>query len=288
MAGALDQEHLLGHVQDAYHFEVPHFLAADGRWEIPQPFGTVTYFPHGGTHTSGFVISKFMVLEVVAAVIVAAIAIRLARRAAVTDRPRGRLWNFFEAVLLFIRDEVARPAIGHHDGDKFLPFLWTLFFFILTCNLLGMIPWLGSPTGAIGVTAALAFGTFLVVVGSGMAKLGPVHFWGSLVPHMDLPLALAVPLKPMIFGIELFGLLVKHFVLSVRLVANMFAGHLVLAVLVAFIGATAQSLLWYGVMPASIVGATLLSLLELFVAFLQAYIFTFLSALFIGMAVHPH
>lgn len=288
MAGALDQAHLLGHVQDAYHFEVPHFLAADGRWEIPQPFGTVTYFPHGGMHTSGFVISKFMVLEVVAAVIVAGVAIRLARRVGETDRPRGRLWNFFEAVLLFIRDEVARPAIGHHEGDKFLPFLWTLFFFILTCNLLGMIPWLGSPTGAIGVTAALAFGTFLVVVGSGMAKLGPVHFWGSLVPHMDLPLALAVPLKPMIFGIELFGLLVKHFVLSVRLVANMFAGHLVLAVLVAFIGVTAQSLLWYGVMPASIVGATLLSLLELFVAFLQAYIFTFLSALFIGMAVHPH
>jgi F-type H+-transporting ATPase subunit a len=105
---------------------------------------------------------------------------------------------------------------------------------------------------------------------------------------MDLPLPLAILLKPMIFGIEVLGLCIKHFVLSIRLLANMMAGHLVLAVLVAFILAAWRNPAIYAVFPASVLGAVALSLLELFVAFLQAYIFTFLSALFIGMAVHPH
>jgi F-type H+-transporting ATPase subunit a len=196
----------------------------------------------------------------------------------------------FEIMLLFIRDEVARPAIGKHDADKFLPFLWTIFFFILTCNLLGMVPWGGSPTGALATTGALAMCTFAVVVGGGMAKMGPVGFWKSQVPHMELPLVLAILLKPMIFGIEVLGLLIKHFVLAVRLLANMMAGHLVLSVLVIFVAAVAKFGIFalLGVGLASVVGATALGLLELFVAFLQAYIFTFLSALFIGMAVHPH
>jgi F-type H+-transporting ATPase subunit a len=95
-------------------------------------------------------------------------------------------------------------------------------------------------------------------------------------------------LVPMIFVIEVFGMLIKHGVLAVRLLANMMGGHVVLAVIMAFIAASAQSLLWWVVTPTSVFGATALSMLELFVAFLQAYIFTFLAALFIGMAVHPH
>ena len=121
-----------------------------------------------------------------------------------------------------------------------------------------------------------------------MVKLGPIGFWTGQVPHMDLPSALAIILKPMIFVIEVMGLCIKHFILAVRLLANMLAGHMVLAVIMAFIAASAGSLAWYAVAPASVFGAVALSLLELFVAFLQAYIFTFLSALFIGMAVHPH
>jgi F-type H+-transporting ATPase subunit a len=105
---------------------------------------------------------------------------------------------------------------------------------------------------------------------------------------MDVPGPLKFVLIPMIFVIEVFGLIVKHGVLAVRLLANMMGGHVVLAVILAFIAASAQSLWWWGVMPASVLGATALSMLELFVAFLQAYIFTFLSALFIGMAVHSH
>jgi F-type H+-transporting ATPase subunit a len=191
-------------------------------------------------------------------------------------------------MLLYFRDNVARPCIGGHDADRFVPFLWTIFFFILTCNLFGLIPWLGSPTASLAVTGALAFVTFTIVVGSGMRKLGALGFWKAQVPHMDLSPGLKILLVPMIFVIEIFGLLVKHGVLAVRLLANMMGGHIVLAVIVAFIAASAQTLWWYAIAPTSVFAATALSLLELLVAFLQAYIFTFLSALFIGMAVHPH
>jgi F-type H+-transporting ATPase subunit a len=170
-----------------------------------------------------------------------------------------------------------------------VPFLWTIFFFVLALNLFGMIPWMGSPTGSLAVTSTLALITFFVVIGAGMQKLGTFGMIKSLVPHMDLPFPIKIFLVPFIFCIELFGLLVKHGVLAVRLLANMMAGHVVLAVILAFIAAGAQSIaVSLIVTPASVLGATALSMLELFVAFLQAYIFTFLSALFIGMAVHPH
>lgn len=291
MADPLAPDHLFGHVQDALHIEVPRAMTADGSGQIviPQPmYGDQRILEHHGVEVD-FVLTKFMLIEVVVAVVIAVTFIILAVRMRGGGMPKGRMWNLLESMLVFIRDQVARPAIGKHDADRFLPFLWTLFFFILGCNLFGMLPWAGSPTGAIATTAALAATTFLVVVGSGMVKMGPVGFFKGLVPHMDLPIALAIFLWPMIFVLEVGGLLIKHVVLAVRLLANMMAGHLVLAVLLGFIAATAQAgIVWYGVTPASVLGATALSLLELFVAFLQAYIFTFLSALFIGMAVHPH
>ena len=290
----LDPAHLIGHVKDATYFELPRALG--GKVEVPQLVEPINPPRDGMIEAFDLQITKFMVLEVVAAIIVLLIAIPLANKMAGGRPVKGRLWNGLEAILLFLRDEVARPAIGKHDADRFLPFLWTVFFFVLTCNLLGMVPWLGSPTGALGVTGTLALMTFACVVGAGSAKLGVIGFWKAQVPPMDLPTALAIPLKPMIFAIEILGLLIKHFVLAVRLLANMFAGHLVLGVLVAFVAAitfhpAVTSFfhpLFMGVSVASILGAVALSLLELFVAFLQAYIFTFLSALFIGMAVHPH
>jgi F-type H+-transporting ATPase subunit a len=157
-----------------------------------------------------------------------------------------------------------------------------------------MLPWLGSPTGSLAVTGALALVAFGVTVGAGMLKMGPVGFWVGQVPHMELPLVLSIFLKPMIFFIEVMGLGIKHFVLAVRLLANMFAGHMVLSVILAFVGAIGMAVtsyfnpLFIGVSVASIFGAVCLSMLELFVAFLQAYIFAFLASLFIGMAVHPH
>jgi F-type H+-transporting ATPase subunit a len=270
-----DTAELMSHVQDTDAFHFPFGIS----WQVPQPFEALGVPLH---------VTKFMFLEVVAAVLMIVVFVPLARRIARGDAPRGRYWNFFETMLVFIRDEVARPAVGHHDAHRFLPYLWTVFFFILFCNLLGMLPWCGSPTGSLSVTGALAVIAFITVVSSGMLKIGPLAFWKSMVPPMDLPGPMGLILVPFMFVIEFFGLLIKHFVLAVRLLANMFAGHLVLAVIVAFIADVAHTYLWYAVMPASIFGAVSLSLLELFVAFLQAYIFTFLSALFVGMALHPH
>ena len=105
---------------------------------------------------------------------------------------------------------------------------------------------------------------------------------------MDLPKAMAVFLVPMILAIEIMSLFIKHAILAIRLLANIFAGHLVLAVILFFIVDTATSLIWYGVAPASVIGGATLSLLELLFAFIQAYIFAFLTSLFIGMAVHQH
>jgi F-type H+-transporting ATPase subunit a len=274
----LDPKEIFEHVEDSHEFHVPQRLtpSGTGHIEIPQPFG------------DKFPITKFMVIELAAALLICVLFIGLAKALKGGAIPRGRFRNMLEAMLLYFRDSVARPCIGPHDADRFVPFLWTMFFFILFCNLSGMLPWLGSPTGSLAVTASLAFVTFLAVVGSGMQKLGVAGFWKAQVPHMDLPPALKIFLVPMVFVIEVFGLLVKHGVLAVRLLANMMAGHVVLAVILAFIAASAQSLWWWGIMPMSVLGATALSLLELFVAFLHAYIFTFLTALFIGMAVHPH
>ena len=280
---AADPAELFGHVKDSTEGHHAFHLPFGNSLPIPQPF-------YDSETSSGFLITKFMALELVAAVIIAIVFITYARKIAGGRTPRGRFWNMIEMLLLFIRDDVARPAIGKKDADRFLPYLWTVFFFVLGCNLLGMIPWAGSPTGSLSVTGALACMTLITVTGAGMMKFGVFGFWIGQVPHMELPFVMAIFIKPMVFLIEVMGMAIKHFVLAVRLLANMFAGHLVLAVLLSFIAATAELhlLLWSGVTMASIFGATALSLLELFVACLQAYIFAFLSALFIGMAVHQH
>ena len=288
------KDHLLGHVKDSDYFEFPRPL---GKVYIPQWFKTEQPI---ATVRVGFdaiddriepldlKVTKFMVLEVIVALLLIGVFTSMAAKIRRGGAPKGRLTNLLEALVLFIRDKIARPAIGRHDGDRFLPYLLTVFVFILACNLFGLVPWAGSATSALATTGAMALLTFAVVVGAGMAKLGPVKFWLAQVPQMDLPTPIAVLLKPMIFFIELLGLCIKHFILAMRLLANMMAGHLVLAVVLAFIAASASSMVWYAVAPASVMGLVALSLLELLVAFIQAYIFTFLSALFIGMAVHPH
>ena len=292
-ADPLDATHLVLHVKDADHFELPRRLGH--KVYVPQPLQLESGYQlevpvEGLVEPLDLKLTKYMVLEVAGAAILAFVFIRLASRIKRGGPPVGRWWNLLEAMVLFIRDGVARPAIGKHDAAKFLPFVCPLFFFILICNLLGMVPWLGSPTGALATTATMALVTFVTVTGAGMKKLGVVGFLKAQVPPMDIPFVLALVLIPSIFVIEIMGILIKHFVLSVRLLANMMAGHLVLAVIMAFIAASAKVGLgaWLGVTVASIGGAVALSMLELFVAFLQAYIFTFLASLFIGMAVHPH
>ena len=290
----MDPAHLFGHVQDSYEFHVPKFMGNDGHWGIPNVLGfagVTEETPLIGTAARPIIkgrLSKFMVLELVGAILIAVVFIWLAKKIKSGEKPTGKTWNLLETFIVFIRDDIARPTIGKSDADRFMPFLLTMFFFILVLNLFGMIPWLGSATAALAVTAVLALVTFVVVVGTGMKKMGVVGFAKAQVPHMELPKMLAVILIPAIWAIEILGLFVKHFVLAIRLFANMFAGHLVLSVFLAFVGATAGSVLYYFVGPTVVVGSIAMSLLELFVAFLQAYVFTFLASLFIGAAVHPH
>jgi F-type H+-transporting ATPase subunit a len=267
-----DPNEIIAHVQDADAFHIIRDWAIKVPETFPEPFR----------------ITKFVVIEFIAAILVIAVFVPLAKRLRSGAAPRGRLANFFEAMLVFVRDEVARPSIGEHHADRFLPFLWTMFFFILFGNLLGMLPWLGSPNGSLSCTSALATVTFLVVILAGMKTFGVVGFWKGQVPHMDIPLVMAIFLKPMLFVIEVVGLLIKHVILAMRLFANIFAGHLVLVVIMGFIVQLAGSWLWYGVTPVSVLGSVALNLLELLVCFIQAYVFTFLAAIFIGMAVHQH
>jgi F-type H+-transporting ATPase subunit a len=259
---------------------------------IELPWGRVLHLPsiHTGIPIEGFrdfQLTRFMVMEVFVAALIVLIMVPLARHIAKRPVSRGALMNAFEALVLFIRDKVARPSIGGHGADQFVPYLLTVFFFVLFNNLFGLLPGGASATGNINVTAVLAIATLGAVIYAGFQASGPVGFWIKLVPNMDVPIALKVVLWPLMFAIELLGLLIRHFVLAIRLFANMLAGHVVLGVILGFILVTGGSLS-YLVIPASILGVVMLSFLELLVAFLQAYIFALLSALFIGSAAHPH
>ena len=267
---------------DLYHGHVhlPQFNTgvADGEIRFKSPY----LKPLDGQLT------RFMVVELMAAVLIFVVFTAIAQRIKRGGVPKGRLWNLLEAMIQFVRRDIGQAVIGKKDGAKFAPFLLTIFFFVLGCNLLGMVPGLGAPTGDFMVTSTLALIVFVVVVKAGMDKFGFGGFFKNLVPGMDLPPGMDLVLIPMIFVIEVIGFLIKHFVLAVRLFANMMAGHLVLAAIVAFIGLTHQYWWGGGVKAASVFGATALSILEVFVAFLQAYIFTFLTALFISSATHHH
>jgi F-type H+-transporting ATPase subunit a len=270
-------ENPLAHVVDHDTLELPFWNPPSFDWEIHL------------TNRFGFQLTRFMVMEVVASVLLVMVIVPVVRHISRTAYSRGWFMNMFEAMLLFIRDDVARPAIGGHGADRFLPYLWTAFFFVLFNNLLGMIPGGASATGNVNVTGALALMTLGVVISAGVREMGFTGYWLGIVPHLDVPWWLKPPLWLLMFVIEIVGLLIRHIVLAVRLFANMFAGHVVLAVILGFILMTkAWSGYFFLVTPFSLIGVALLSLLELFVAFLQAYIFTFLSALFIGSAVHPH
>lgn len=305
------------HLKDSYFFQVPKWMwhhhwqrlsevpsyvraehpevtdvhrfneAMAGKVLIPQWFGTPRTLFQPGT---GFAVSKYMVLELAVAVLLGFMFIRLAARAREGSRPRGTLWNMLEATLVYLRDEVARPSIGEHDADRFVPLLWTLFFFIAGCNLTGLVPWAGSPTAALGVTLALAIVTLATGAVMGVIKMGPVGWINHFVPHMEVSLPLKIILWLPIFILEFVGTLIRHAVLAIRLLANMLAGHLVLLSILGMIVAAAGGAVgaWGGVTALAVIGSVLLSCLELFVAFLQAYVFVFLSALFIGASIHSH
>lgn len=241
-----------------------------------------------------FQLTLYMLLQLVAAAIILLIYLPLSVKISTGEPPRGTFWNFFEVILTYIRDEVAKPSIGEKDADRFVPFLWTLFLFILLCNLLGLIPFLGSPTASLSVTGVLALLAFLLIHGSALIRLGPLEYLKSFIIKVDMghPVAnilLGVPLTAFLFVLEVISALSRGVILALRLFANMVAGHLVLAVMLSFIAMAAKSpdYIYWPVTGVSLFMTLAISVLELFVAFLQAFVFTLLTAIFLGMALHP-
>ncbi len=221
----------------------------------------------------------------------------LVRRRAGTDAI-GRLVptgfaNFVESVCEYLRKNAYEPVLGRHT-DRFVKYLWSVFFFILTLNLIGLLPIPalsalfglhlgGTATGNIWFTGTMATLTLLLIIVNGL-RFGGIHYIKHFCPG---PLWLA----PVLIPVEVVGLFAKAFSLAVRLFANMLAGHVLMGVLLGFIlqigtalGAGAGYLLAVPIVAVSVA----ISMLELFVAFLQAFIFSFLTALFIGMAVNVH
>ncbi len=197
--------------------------------------------------------------------------------------PRG-FGAAVEAMVLFVRDDVALASIGH-GGGKFVPLIETLFFFILYCNLLGLFPWGATPTGNLAVTGGLALIAFLVIEISGFRALGPKGYLKTIVM---VPAGMtgvgAVIMAFIMTPVELIGKLVKPFALCLRLFANMTAGHFVILSLLGLIFLFAN---WF-IAGGTVLFVLFMMCLELLVAFLQAYIFALLTSVFIGLMQHEH
>jgi F-type H+-transporting ATPase subunit a len=275
MAGGINVGDLAGHVKDTTSFHFPW-----GHWEIP-----------GFLQSLG--ISKFVMLELGVAALMLLIFIPMATRLRGGHPAKGRFWNMLEVFLTYLKDQVIVPSIGSaKDAAPYIPYLWALFFFILFCNLAGLVPWMGSPTGAFTVTLTLALCTLVLVIATGIIRHGALGFWTGMAPHVEGkvgPINLATVLTPVLLVLEIFSFFVKHCSLCIRLMANMFGGHLMLAVFLAFIPMSAWAVyVWLPVTFLSVLASIAISFLELLVAFLQAYIFTFLTSIYIGMAIHQH
>ncbi len=260
-----------------------------GKVFIPQPFGSLR---NAYESQSGFAISKYMLIEVVVAVLLILAFRWLAGRVQSGAAPKGKPWNFLEGFLTFIRNEVVVKGMGEHDADKFMPLMWTIFMYILGCNLMGMLPWVGAPSAAFGTTCVLALIIFAVGTFMGIKTFGVLGYLKNLCPDLGLPWYMAIVIVPMVWSIEFVSVFIKHGVLAIRLFANMVAGHLVLLGIMGLaFGVQAVTMhvgAWSLLSVVAILGTTALSLLELMVAFLQAYVFTLLSALFIGSSMHHH
>ena len=275
-------------------------VADNDHIEIFETMGWVIHLPN--IHVFGHEVPiKFMLLMTVCAVLVGGAMIWLGRKMKNGETPKGYLWNLMESLLFFVRDKIARPGVGEHDADKYLPYLTTLFLFIFAMNLIGMVPFMASPTAAIFVTGALALVSFIVIHVTGLKEHGTGGYLKTFVPHIHLEGGAAMKFMGLAIMIGMAVLeyataFIRCGVLAVRLFANMLAGHTVLFMILFFIKLVsdpayqipiAKDWMFFPVSIFSVVLVTALSLLELFIAGLQAFIFVFLTAVFIGLAKHP-
>jgi F-type H+-transporting ATPase subunit a len=230
----------------------------------------------------GLPIYNIQIVQVLAMILIVAIFLRVPQ--AIRTGGGGFLARTAAGTVAWLRDSVVVPNLGASAGRMMLPYFCSLFFFLLFMNLLGLVPKSVTPTANVFVTAALACLTLIMMVVGGMIVQGPIAFWKHLVPP-------GVPgwLAPLLFLLEVMGLVIKPFALTMRLMGNMMGGHLAL---LAFLG-----LLFYFGQDSTAVGLGLslpvvglsvfMMLIEGFVALLQAYVFTILSVIFVGMCLHP-
>ena len=225
--------------------------------------------------------SKHLVFFVLAALVVLVLS-RMAISSYRKGIPSG-IGALIELFVVFIRDDIAEKNIGH-DGRKFTPLLCSFFFFILVAALMGLLPFSSTSTGNIAVTMALATISFGAQQWAGISKYGVVHHFTGIVPP-----GLPAWLLPIMIPVEILSMFTKPFALMVRLFANMLAGHMVITALLLLIPLMAAISTAFGILiiPVSVGLSLFIMLLELLVALIQAYIFTLLTSIFIGMYAHP-
>ena len=254
--------------------DIVHHLADAHELELP-PFGTI-HLPE--LHLLGLDVSitKYTVYMWVAALLMIAIFVPMARK---KGPVYTGIYNAFEAMIVYVRDEIVYANLGREEGRPYVPFIATLFFFILFMNLLGLVPYGATATGNLAVTGVLALFSMVVIEVSGVVANGPVKYAKSLMPA-GVPMFLA----PIMIPIEIIGHFAKPFALMVRLFANMTAGHVVILSLLGLIFLLKT---WF-VVPVSVGFSLFIFLLEILIAFIQAYIFAVLTAVFIQLTRHPH
>jgi F-type H+-transporting ATPase subunit a len=264
--GRAESSSILHHVTDSHEIGM-------------EPFGVIHLPRFAPVHFLGLTIdlsiTKHVVFVWVAALVLLLLMSVAAKKNAARVTPRG-FGNLIEILIVFIRDEVILPTIGR-EGLRFLPFFLTLFFFILACNLLGLIPYGSTATGNVNVTASLAIISFFFIQIAGIMKNGFLGYFKGLIPH-GVPLFVI----PIMIVVESIGLFTKPFALCIRLFANMTAGHIVILSMISLIFTLGTIL----VAPVSVVFALFLTILEIFIALLQAYVFTVLTSLFVSLAMN--
>jgi F-type H+-transporting ATPase subunit a len=277
-------EMIFHHTGDAHELDFqPLFTIPLPHWE-PVHIGSLVVDLSPTKHVVFLILAAvltFLVLKL------ASIGVARARR---EGRAPGGFAGFMEMFVLWVRQDMAIANIGHESGARYAPLVMTFFFFILICNILGLMPWGASPTGNLAVTGALAILAFVVIEIGGMLKLGFKGYMGTIFPKIPgmegaMGLVMSVALAP----IEILSKFVKPIALAIRLFGNMLAGHFVILSLfgIVFMFGSIEYFRWgIGTVTAAVVLGVMA--LELFVAFLQAYVFALLSAVFIGLMQHEH
>lgn len=245
-----------------------------------------TLVPNDGEVVLDLSMTRHLMFALLASGILLTIFLQLAekykRGIGRTSAPQGLFQNLFETLVIFVRDDIAIPNLGRDKYQRYLPYLLTAFFFILTCNLLGLVPYGATATSNLNITAVLAAFTFVLTQVNGSRDHWRHVFW---------PPGMPVLVKFLLIPTEIMGLFIKPIALAIRLFANLTAGHLVILSLIGMIFTFTQlfgEAVGYGVVPISLGFTLFVMCLEILIAFIQAYIFTILSALFIGMAIADH